>query len=217
VQSPHGGSHGRTAGARGPSAAWRGSATVRIGRNGFGVGSDSGKRMKKGRTRPWQSLAGRAPHLVAELHPTRNVGLDPTKVALAANRRVWWRCRRCGHEWSALVSSRSSGGSGCPRCARRQGAAASSATKRRVTRERSVAALRPDLLELWHPSRNRDLDPATIAAQSSQRVWWRCPACGREWKSTVNNRARARHAVCPTCARRSGAGLGRRRVDGAPA
>ncbi len=190
--------------ARSLSSTLRTRAHARIGRNGFGLGGPARKGTIQERVRPWRSLAALSPELLAELHPARNPGLDPAKVAWAANRRVWWRCSTCGHEWRALVSSRTAG-RGCPRCARREGAAAVSATKRRVARSRSLAALRPDLLVLWHPTRNRELDPHTIAARSSQRVWWLCPSCAHAWRSSVNNRAGASHAVCPTCARRRGA------------
>ncbi|MBV9048682.1 MAG: zinc-ribbon domain-containing protein [Solirubrobacterales bacterium] len=29
--------------------------------------------------------------MITELHPTRNPDVDPTKLAWATNRRVWWR------------------------------------------------------------------------------------------------------------------------------
>ena len=186
------------------SSAHRLSAQARIGRNRFGLGGPSRGGTRQERVRPWQSLAARSPQLVEELHPAANPGLDPAKVAWAANRRVSWRCSTCGHEWVAVISSRTAG-SGCPQCARRKGAAAASATKRQVARSRSLAVLRPDLLDLWDPSLNGDIDPLTIAARSSQHVWWRCPACARAWRASVNNRARATHLLCPTCARRRGA------------
>jgi len=61
-----------------------------------------------------RSLAVKHPELLAELHSSRNDGLDPWSLAASSNRKVWWRCR-FGHEWPAVVSSRS-GGSGCPTC-----------------------------------------------------------------------------------------------------
>ena len=70
------------------------------------------------RVPPARSLAVKHPELVAELHPMRNHGLDPFSLAASSNRKVWWRCRH-GHEWSAVVSSRS-GGSGCPACYQRR-------------------------------------------------------------------------------------------------
>ena len=65
-----------------------------------------------------RSIAIKHPELVAELHPTRNDGLDPRSLAASSNRKVWWRCPH-GHEWAAVVSSRSAG-RGCPACYERR-------------------------------------------------------------------------------------------------
>lgn len=63
-------------------------------------------------------LSARA-DLVAEWHPTRNLGLDSGAVSLKSHRRVWWRCSTCGHEWEAMVYARADG-SGYPTCAGRR-------------------------------------------------------------------------------------------------
>ncbi len=66
--------------------------------------------------------------------------------------------------------------------------------RQRVARWRSLAAQRPDLLALWHPTRNGTLDPWTIGPTSSAfRPWWRCPTCGHEWQ------AYPRHTSCKRC------------------
>ncbi len=189
--------------ASGVSTALRRRASARLGNKGFGVGGPSRKGAKQGSLRPWQLLAARAPELLVELHPTRNDNLDPPGLAGASNRRVWWRCQECGHEWRALVSSRTAG-HGCPECGRRRATGAMAATKRRAPSNESLSALRPDLLAIWDYVLNRQLDPSTIGARSSQRVWWRCLACNEAWQTTENNRARAGHYLC-TRARREGA------------
>jgi rubrerythrin len=127
----------------------------------------------------WRSLAARHPELLAELHPTRNAELDPYTVGSGSTQRLWWRCRACGHEWESAAATRSAG-SGCPQCAQAKRSVAS----RSVPRERSLAARRPELLALLHPTRNEGLDPWSTATQSAQRLWWRCPACAHEWQAT---------------------------------
>ena len=125
------------------------------------------------------SLAVKHPELVGELHPSRNGSLDPFELAAHSNFKVWWRCG-CGHEWAASVASRVTG-SGCPECAKR----------RPPLTERSLAVLHPELAAELHPTRNVDLDPRSLAAGSSWKVWWRCPH-GHEWEDVVWRRARGK-------------------------
>lgn len=158
--------------------------------------------------RRWRSLAVLRPDLLGEWHPTRNGDLDPYKLGQHTHRKVWWRCRECGHEWQSSPNERTSAGRGCPACGRRRSVAATVARNRslRVARERSIAVVRADLLEEWHPTKNGDLDPFTVAAGSERRVWWRCstPDCGREWQAVVGDRAK-RGLGCRACAYRRAA------------
>ena len=138
------------------------------------------------RVRPGQSLAELRPDLAAELHPIRSGDLDPHAVARWSVVPVWWRCASCGHEWELSPRNRT----GCPWCA-----------AHRVPRERSLAALRPDLAAELHPSRNGDVDPSVIGVTSSLKLWWRCKACGREWRASVRARSPG-GGGCRSCLRR---------------
>jgi predicted nucleic acid-binding Zn-ribbon protein len=157
---------------------------------GEGVGVDVSRR--SARVPRWRSLAA-YPDLVAELHPDRNPTLeDPSAIAAKSNRKLWWRCQRCGHEWEATVGARAAG-SGCPECDRRR-----KRGPRPVAPERSLQALHPGLLAEWHPTANGDLDPVQISPGSKRKFWWRCAACGHQWQATAHNRT-DRGAGCPVC------------------
>lgn len=64
---------------------------------------------------PARSLAVRHPELAAELHRTRNPGIDPARLGARSGLKLWWQCARCGHEWQTAVATRT-GGCGCPAC-----------------------------------------------------------------------------------------------------
>jgi predicted nucleic acid-binding Zn-ribbon protein len=142
----------------------------------------------------WRSLASRHPDLLAEWHPDHNGDLDPSEIGTWSGRSAWWRCRTCGHEWSAKVRQRTAG-YGCPACGRRRQARPG---PKMVPRAQSLATLRPGLLAEWHPDRNGDLDPYQLAPATNVKAWWRCSSCGHEWRARVNLRAKS---GCPQCAR----------------
>lgn len=118
----------------------------------------------------------------------RNLPLSPTSVMPYANKKVWWRCRS-GHEWEALISTRSYG-SKCPYC---------SGTKL-LKGYNDFAARQPELAQEWS-ERNMPLTPDMVNEKSTKNIWWRCRVCGHEWKSVV--KARVKGTQCPACADRA--------------
>lgn len=54
----------------------------------------------------------------------------------------------------------------------------------------------PELAKQWHPTKNGDLTPQTIAPHSNREVWWQCEY-GHEWRTSVNNRSKGHR--CPYC------------------
>lgn len=62
------------------------------------------------------SLAELYPEIAAEWHPTKNGNLTPDCITYGSGKKVWWKCKVCGHEWMATIGKRTSG-RGCPSCA----------------------------------------------------------------------------------------------------
>lgn len=63
----------------------------------------------------FNDLATTAPHLLKERDYMKNTDLSPTQVTAHSNRKAWWKCHKCGHEWQASIINRKHG-SGCPFC-----------------------------------------------------------------------------------------------------
>ena len=53
--------------------------------------------------------------LVKEWNYEKNKDIDINKITLGSNKKVWWICDK-GHEWQAVIASRTLNNSGCPYC-----------------------------------------------------------------------------------------------------
>ena len=136
----------------------------------------------------YNDLASQMPQVAAEWSE-KNYPLMPNQVTVFANRKVWWRCNKCGYEWNTLISTRS-GGSGCPCCS---GLVL-------VKGVNDFATTHPQLAAEWS-ERNFPFTADMVNAKSRKNVWWKCSKCGYEWRSVV--RARIKGTVCPVCADRA--------------
>ncbi|MBR6870222.1 MAG: hypothetical protein IKM91_01200 [Candidatus Methanomethylophilaceae archaeon] len=132
---------------------------------------------------PEKSLAEMYPEVAKQWHPTRNGSLLPKEVYAGSNRKAWWVCEK-GHEWEAVISSRSR--TGCPYCSNR----------RVIPGENDLATTNPELISEWHPTRNGNRKPSDVVSGSQKKAWWACER-GHEWEATINDRVHGRG--CPYC------------------
>jgi hypothetical protein len=58
------------------------------------------------------------PVLTLEWHYQKNAPLTPQKVTPSSNKKVWWICPECHHEWQSTINNRNSKrvNRGCPNC-----------------------------------------------------------------------------------------------------
>lgn len=152
-------------------------------RTGLGAGCRRCSAREAGRQRrtpgSGESLAATHPALAAEWSTLRNQELTPHDVKPDTIQQVWWTCGECGHEWKARIRCRTVEGHGCKKCA----GARLSIVKRIPKPGQSLADVRPELMVLWHPTRNPDITPSDMTPSSHTKVWWLCPDCGREWQA----------------------------------
>lgn len=135
------------------------------------------------------SLSEYSPELAAQWHSILNGELNPDSVTYGSTTKVWW-LGPCEHEWEARVANRTLSKSGCPFCAK--------TNRRALAGIDDLAALRPDVADQWHPTKNGKLLPEEVTAQSGKKVWWLCEK-GHEWATTIESRTRYNHG-CPYCA-----------------
>ncbi|WP_051348560.1 zinc-ribbon domain-containing protein [Peribacillus kribbensis] len=66
----------------------------------------------------------------------------------------------------------------------------------RSEKQKSLAFMRPDIAEEWHPTKNGNLTTEHIPYSSNKDAWW-LGTCGHEWTAKVNNRIHGNG--CPVC------------------
>ena len=130
------------------------------------------------------SLAEKNPALLKEWSDM-NDNLSPYDVSYGSNKIVWW-IGKCGHVWQASIKNRNNG-SGCPFCS----------GNRVMYGVNDLFTAFPNVAEEWS-DRNYPLMPKDVTPKANKSVWWRCSACGHEWKARVADRTDG-HG-CPVCA-----------------
>ncbi len=136
------------------------------------------------------SLAAAFPELVFEWNYERNGALQPELVLPYSDKKVWWKCQKHGHEWEAVVKSRSKGRS-CPICS----------GNRVLIGFNDLASAAPMLALEWHPTKNHPLTAGEVTPQSGYKAWWKCTVCQHEWQATVYSR-NGMGKGCPECAKK---------------
>ncbi len=148
----------------------------------------------------FNDLATTHPKVAAEWHPTKNGDLTPDQVPSGTQQKVWWLFpyddpetgKHFDFEWESTVKSRTEGCL-CPFLSGRD----------TWPGFNDLATKRPDLAAEWHPTKNGDLTPDQVTANSNKKVWWLLShydsETGKyfdfEWQAVINNRAAG--AECP--------------------
>ena len=153
--------------------------------NGGGCAFCAGKRVLRS-----ESFGSHYPELSKEWHPTKNGKLTPYLCTKRSNKNVWWQCPiDRDHVYKQTIDKRSTLGVGCPFCA-----------GKRLTKERSLAFVDPEMSMEWHPTKNNKNTPETTFANSNEKVWWQClKEPTHNWKTSPNSRRGSVQKGCPFC------------------
>lgn len=133
------------------------------------------------------SLAATNPELAAQWDFVRNGDLKPTQVVGGSMKKVWWRCDQ-GHSWCSMISSRVSGGTGCPFCT----------GKAVISGDNDLQTAFPEIAAQWDGKKNGSLQPDQVTPSSNRKVWWQCEK-GHSYRMQIASRVQ-RHSGCPYCA-----------------
>ena len=124
-------------------------------------------------------------NLVKEWNYERNGKISPESLSKGSDKKVWWKCEH-GHEWDCSVSHRV-GGNNCPICS----------GKRVVSGYNDFATLYPDIMDGWDWEQNKNINYQWLGKSSSEKVWWKCKACGERFQRSIISHINSRK--CPRC------------------
>ena len=141
-----------------------------------------------------KSLLSEFPDLAAEFDYELNNGLRPEALHPGTNRRVFWHCSVCDHQWETAVNARTTGRrTGCPSCKGRN-----HAQRRRTPKPgQSLAEQYPHLAAEWDYRKN-PAAPDSYRPFSFDEAWWLCPDKNHSYKSVIASRSHAGNG-CPIC------------------
>ncbi len=137
------------------------------------------------------SLAEHNPELAKQWHPTKNGKLLPKDITSKCNKKVWWLCPKCQHEWQATPNNRMRSPQ-CPCCCGR-------VPKKGLN---DLKTKYPEIAEEWDYKKNYPVKPEDVLPKSGIKRWWKCPKCGKEWLATPNSRTRHGLLYCGKCKRK---------------
>jgi hypothetical protein len=132
-------------------------------------------------------LATMFPNIASEWHPTKNGESTPYDIVFGSCKKVWWKCKK-GHEWKAVISSRTFNGSGCPYCCNQMACI-----------DNCLTTLNPKIAKEWDYKKNGKLTPYDVTVGSNKKAWWKCSE-EHSWQATINRRTGSQHSGCPYCA-----------------
>ena len=148
----------------------------------------SGQKILKG----CNDLASQYPNVAKEWNYTKNGNVTPYDRTWGSNKKAWWKCSKCNHEWQARISDRTRDRNGCPACA----------NKVLVRGYNDLATKFPNIAKEWHPTKNGTLKPTDVKYGSDKKVWWLCNN-NHEYEQAINIRT-TRKTRCPYCASKKG-------------
>lgn len=132
-------------------------------------------------------LATMHPTLIEEWDYDKNKTINPKHILSNSNKKVWWKCKKCGNSWQSAVRQRTLVGQGCPFCSHHK----------TIVGKNDLQTLFPEIAKEWDYNKNMN-SPNSISAFSGKKVWWKCHYCKYEWQTAVYNRT-AKKTNCPSC------------------
>lgn len=138
-----------------------------------------------------KSLAEVNPELAKEWHPTKNGEMTPLDYVVGSAEKVWWKCEKGkDHEWLTAIRQRAKKNSSCPVC-----------SGHKIVKSNSLGVLKPEVVEFWHPTKNKGISPFLVSPFSNKKNYWRCSK-GEDHEFERSPNQWKKNSGCPICSGR---------------
>lgn len=138
-------------------------------------------------------------------HPIKNGDVKPRNISPSTNKKYWFYCGECGHDFSISLNHIQRGVwcGYCTNTIRCNEISCKSCFKNSfASNEKS---------KYWHPTKNGNIWPRDVAISSGEEYWFHCEDCGHDfcnnlakiergvWCAYCANKKRCDHASCTFC------------------
>ncbi len=134
-------------------------------------------------------LAETHPHLIEEWVSCEDEKITPYNCVAGTNKKVVWKCKKCGGEYETYIYNRAMNGTGCRYCS---GQAV-------LKGFNDLATTNPDLAKEW--SDKNEIKPYQVSAFSKTKVYWKCNMGHDDYIMSVQQRSNGQG--CQICALQS--------------
>ena len=137
----------------------------------------------------------RFPHMTEQWDFDKNPNIDIHVKSSNSKDSAHWKCKKCGYEWIAQISSRKASKGLCPCCETRIVV---------VKGINDLFSVVPDLREWYDDKKNTNIDISTLSVSTLDNVWWKCPVCNYSWSTSpsarvIFNKGHYDIRECPYC------------------
>lgn len=129
------------------------------------------------------------PYLAEEFHPTKNGNVRLDALKESSGKKVWWICKH-GHEWEAVINTRTKRGYKCPVCS----------GQKIIPGINDFLTIYPEFAKEVHPDTFKAVDLGRIGGKSTKAIKWICKE-GHSYETSIAKRT-VRGDGCPVCAGR---------------
>ena len=132
-------------------------------------------------------------------HPIRNGGLLPEDVCKGSNKKYWFKCHECSHDFEININYITGRGSWCQYCCKPSKKICNDSNCKHCF-EKSFAS--HEKAKFWHPTKNGEIEPRNISIRTNKKYWFKCDVCHHDFDiniSSISNGSWCRYCVNSIC------------------